>query len=81
MIKVASLSLEGFSADTDNYTCANCGRIEWFISVSGEGAILSTPGNATPCLACGATLTEGESSCPECSWSYDDEAAEPPAGH
>ncbi|MDB6137246.1 MAG: hypothetical protein JWO94_318 [Verrucomicrobiaceae bacterium] len=52
------------------------GWLEWSSAESRyvEGAESDDPEAAVECLKCGAVIPAGESRCPECGWSFDDEA-------
>jgi hypothetical protein len=65
------LDLAWLNRSARNYICAGCGRIEWFLNPrDSRGSSLAEP---VECLSCRATIPPGESRCPSCGWTYEDD--------
>ena len=66
------LNLDWLNQSAENYICSKCGRIEWFTGKADQILPLSASSTAEPadCLSCGAVIPSGQTSCPDCGWTY-----------
>lgn len=64
--------LDWANEQASNFICSNCGRIEWFTLPYIPSLASQTAYGDTECLACDSIIPHGQTSCPNCNWSYKD---------